>query len=409
MIKKSHYYQYSSHSIFSFFFFSFIFLCPLSAFATPLIALKEANNCGGCHKPGRSQRPVLWRRCTLDCQGCHVDPNGAGPRNAWGAYYAQDQMAALKFFQEEDPLKDESRLDLHLDQRTMIRQSGEKTRGFPMNTEMSLRIRPFVKWLHFTGQLLYLGRPGDGIEAKLPEGVRRKIEKFHVQVDGLPMNMHIKAARGTPLYGVRRPNHSLWIRERIGLDQFSLQDFISVGGTPNVPFMHMSQMYGDPFSAEEDKQKGISAHAGLRGVTLGWHVNGSHWRTQSQKAFVDMNAIGVGANILGLVVYGERNWRKVSEKALSVSDLIELDSIALRLHPSSRIQEVTVAGTWFPGVMFGVVGEWLEDDERSSRRVSQFIDIHPIPFFQLEIWRRTESGSRTLRDTLAVAHVLFDF
>ena len=182
-------------------------------YATPIIALKEANNCGGCHKPGRSQRSVLWRRCTLDCQGCHVDPNGAGPRNAWGTYYANDQMAAVNFFKPEDPLKDESRVDIHLDQRMMFRESGESSRGFPMNSEVSVRVRPFIKWLHLTAQSLYLGRPGDGIESKLPSGIRRQTIKGHVQIDGLPMNLHLKAARSTPLYGLRRPNHSLWSLE----------------------------------------------------------------------------------------------------------------------------------------------------------------------------------------------------
>src|SRR5687768_2640390 len=97
---------------------SLVFLgISLELKATPLIALKESNNCGGCHKPGRSQRPFLERRCTLNCQGCHIDPSGGGGRNQWGAYYTQADsgVAALNFFEPADPLTDTSRADIHFD------------------------------------------------------------------------------------------------------------------------------------------------------------------------------------------------------------------------------------------------------------------------------------------------------
>ena len=200
-----------------------ILLWPSSgSWSTPLIALKEAENCGGCHKPGRSQRPFFARRCTLDCQGCHVDPSGGGPRNQWGTYYALDQASLLKMV-AIDPLDDQSRFDLHYDGRVATMTQGDHQESFVMSSEVSLRLRPFVDYLHFTYQNLLLGRPGDKLMRVNNEGDRRFRERYSVMIDALPLNTYVKAYRGTPVYGLRRPNHSLWSRERIGLDQFMIQ------------------------------------------------------------------------------------------------------------------------------------------------------------------------------------------
>lgn len=375
--------------------------------ATPLIALKEANNCQGCHNPGRSQRPVLERRCTLDCAGCHIDPSGAGPRNQWGYYYSQDQLASVNFFKPIDPMQDQSYFDVHYDGRIMKRATEGEERTFPMSSELSLRVRPFVEYLHLTYQAMLFGKVGDESFRAVRGDHRRYREKYSVMLDKLPMNLYARAYRGTPVYGLRRPNHSLWIRERIGLDQFATTDAVAIGGTPNVPFMHASYMLGDPYAEPEDQQKGTSFHGGLRGVSFGWHLNGSAWDTQSEKAKIRMRALGAGLKPGPFVVMAERNWREV----LMIEDAPQQSqwkSPAPRLYPSSQIDEVTAAFNGIPGVSIGAVHEELHDASRDSMRRSGFIDLHPVPFVQVELWRRFETGTRKLADTLAILHLYFD-
>jgi hypothetical protein len=274
-----------------------------------------------------------------------------------------------------------------------------------MASEFTVRVRPLIQWLHFTYSGLLLGRIGDD---SLRLGDRRWEHKFSVMVDALPMNTYVRAARGTPVYGLRRPNHSLWIRERVGLDQFALTDSISAGGTPNVPYWHISYMNGDPRQAEEDKQKGFSAHTGLRGVTLGWHINGSYWQTDSEKARVKMSALGIGANLFDFIVYGERNLRWVQESEVPVEQTFDFKHRGIKLHPSSGINDFSIVYAGIPGIMFGTHFETLEDDRLSSLRRSISIDIHPFPYVQFEFWRRFESGSRSLVDNLFIAHLYAD-
>ncbi len=376
----------------------------VKALATPLIALREAQNCGGCHKPGRGQRPVLERRCTLDCQGCHISPDGGGARNAWGTYYLQDQLALVNFRVPNDPLQDTSRFDIHTDFRIMewIRADGS-TETFPMNLENTFRLRPFVNYLHLSYSNLLMGRIDDRLLRVPAEDGRRYRERYAIMVDSLPLNTYIRAYRGTPMYGLKRPNHTLWIRQRIGLDQFAMTEAVELGGTPNVPFFRVSAMRGDPSVARAYRQVGTSYHYGMRGVSFGWHLNSSGWQTHSDTQEIKMRAVGGGFQLLHTIFYGERNWRDVR----ALTDTI--DPVAPRIYPSSGIGEYTVAFAGIRGVMLGAVQEDMDFAGTLSGRSSVFVDLHPIPYVQLELWRRREYGARHQEDTLGLLHLYADF
>ncbi len=57
-----------------------------SALAEPWLSNRHAQNCAGCHAPGRMNKPAKKRRCSLSCQGCHVNPNGGGLRSHYGKW-----------------------------------------------------------------------------------------------------------------------------------------------------------------------------------------------------------------------------------------------------------------------------------------------------------------------------------
>lgn len=69
-----------------------LFFCLIieqPAGAEPWLANRYAQNCAGCHAPGRANRVPKERRCTLSCQGCHTNPNGGGMRNQYGIWNSQ--------------------------------------------------------------------------------------------------------------------------------------------------------------------------------------------------------------------------------------------------------------------------------------------------------------------------------
>jgi hypothetical protein len=157
------------------------------------------------------------------------------------------------------------------------------------------------------------------------------------------------------------------------------------------------------------KQKGISFHGGLRGVSYGWTINSSYWDTKSTKASINMKAIGAGGKLADFIFYGERNWRTTESFTLSRQIKDKFASQAIRLHPSSTISDYSLAYAGIKGLMAGFNYETLQDSATNSQRKSFFLDIHPLPYLQFEYWRRYETGTRSLIDSLAVLHLTGDF
>lgn len=396
-------YRYFYYTLFSLFVLTTAITPTLNA--TPLIALKEADNCAGCHTPGRSQLPVTKRRCTLDCQGCHVDPNGGGARNEWGYYYSHDQMALINLLKPTDPLLQDKTISLHYDMKALWYKYGETSKQqIPMYQETTIRLRPFYQYLHLNliYSWLHLGRHGDRLYRLGSEGNIRNREKFSIMFDALPFNSFIRYYRGTPTYGIKRTNHTQWIRENIGLSQYAITEAYEFGTTPNVPFFRLSLLKGNPYLKESEKQKGYSYHGGVRGVSFAWHLNTSGWKTKNDFHEIDMKAYGAGFKLLDFIFYGEKNIRKVSP--LSQTSQSQPSGI----HPSSTITELTLSYAAITGIMPGMVLETMNYDGKSSQRRSFFIDFHPIPFLQFEIWQRQQTGARNIKDTIGVLHAFFD-
>lgn len=388
--------------------YSFFFIQDL--IATPLIAIKESNQCGACHTPGRTQKPPEWRRCTLDCQGCHVDPNGGGPRNQWGTYYLNDSLAMDNYFAPQDPLEDQSRWDFHQDTRVLKYRKNQTNHFYPMNSEWSLRIRPFVRWLHLTYQRNDLG----GVTLKNYDPFSfdssRSIEKYSIMIDELPYNIYLRKFRGLPAYGQPRSNHTLWIREKVGLNPYMTTDGLTLGLTPNVPFFHASKIDGNAALPDSEKQKGYSVHSGLRGVSYGWNIHLSHMSTASEYAKIKMSSVGGGFKVLDVVFMTETNLRNISLLDTDSSDSATVQSSEqLGLFPGSLISEHSLAYTGIKGLMFGVVQEKLNWERGNQYRNSFFLDFHPIPYLQIEYWLRKESGAFDFWDRILVSHFYVDF
>lgn len=69
----------------------------LRAEATPLYAAREGRTCDNCHlRPNLWKNPAVFdRKCTMSCQGCHVDPAGGGMRTAAGRFFGSSTLPMI--------------------------------------------------------------------------------------------------------------------------------------------------------------------------------------------------------------------------------------------------------------------------------------------------------------------------
>ena len=81
----------------------------------------------------------------------------------------------------------------------------------------------------------------------------------------------------------------------------------------------------------------------------------------------------------------------------------------LFVHPGSTISEYSIAFAQVRGLTFGLLKEEYDNAAISSERMNLFVDVHPFPGLQLELWQRKETGSRTFNDTLALMHLYYDW
>ena len=121
------------------------------AAAEPWLGIRFAQNCAGCHAPGRINLPPMDRRCTLSCQGCHVNPNGGGLRNFYGKWNENRWLRSFVFealrpassFAPTSKQHYQIALPPTLDNKEMIRRQGHPLVVVPQ--QLLLDEKPYAR------------------------------------------------------------------------------------------------------------------------------------------------------------------------------------------------------------------------------------------------------------------------
>lgn len=166
--------------------------------------------------------PRFAARMNLKCQDCHIDPNGGGMRNYYGAVmYARETLPVRAWSNDSTMGSFTSRLSdfvsIGTDIRTILfHQSQNNYTSFnQMQGDIYLSIRLVKNLLVYFNKSLYQGFDVFGI------------------MNGLPMNGYWKVGRFTPAYGTLIDDHTAFIRSKTVFPNYRREDTgMEVGISP---------------------------------------------------------------------------------------------------------------------------------------------------------------------------------
>ena len=336
-----------------------------SAGATPLYSVDSSHACNTCHV-----EPIGWenpdysdRRCSLDCQGCHISPTGGGARTPLGQFYGREILAMfggrpsatanpMQYLQDGAP--SEGRYSLFgggfegwwpgdvahrdIDDRygsinpsptwqvgSDIRMaifdsfsdeddpSTEETEGnvvwFPMELQLYLATHPTANTTVYA-DIGYQGRR-DSVSDNAVD--RIWLREAFVMLHDLPYAGYVRAGHFNLPYGWRIPDHTAFIRKGM-FDQYRQGTGIEVGFAPNEGWANL-MLYTQGIDAwpgdVSTSGYGVTAQGGVR--FLGYQLGMSaHFMSSTDDATPSEAMFGPlwGVNAHPFIYLGEIDFRR---------------------------------------------------------------------------------------------------
>ncbi len=283
--------------------FSILVVVTSRVQATPIFAARAGRTCDNCHvSPNKWVNPALAeRKCTLSCQGCHVDPAGGGMRTVSGRFYGRATVPAIatsprptsdwdrNLFGRRDRatsyndnipygpstqadsraymdsvsdgwawgsppgqtrygpfqgryggLRADPLLRFGADIR-MAALFSQSALAFPMQFDIGTMLHP----VHHTTILMNVGARGrvSGYSDTIDDSHTPYFRELFVMTHEWPWQTYAKAGRFVPSYGIKLDDHTNRIRREFELDG-SLPESrvtgVEVGFAPNYPFLQAS-------------------------------------------------------------------------------------------------------------------------------------------------------------------------
>ncbi len=299
---------------------------PAVSSATPQYAVRAARACDTCHI-----EPTGWldppehtaRRCSLDCNSCHVSRSGGGMRNPTGRFFNREQLSLFGSRPSESrsvkgtattpsstqrgryrlwegfsgwDRSGETPIDeipdrlgdidptptwmLGSDLRTMVYApiTEGKVSAFPMQADFYAALWPMEHLVVHAG----LGMQGrrrrtfeqPTVGASVADLVA--VGELFAEWSDLPYNAYLRGGRLRKNYGWRLDDHTTLTRSALGFRQQDVVYGVEAGINPNYPYANISAYYqrvGARPPINGQGAVGVTLNAGIR--ELGWHFGGS--------------------------------------------------------------------------------------------------------------------------------------
>lgn len=336
---------------------------------------------------------------TLDCRACHINPTGAGMRNAHGRKFSIEQLPMIEKTEAMRSTIEAAQLNPFLSIGTDLRfaylrteqesNSEFKDSFFPMQADLYVTLTP-TEYMTVYHQ--------DGVERS---GSRETFVLFR----GQRYNGHFKAGRFIPPYGLKLDDHTTFIRDKLGFGApfFGQDAGLELGLGTRHWFGNAAVFNGSGKFGDDNNEKGISAAGGWKSP-LFW-LAGSYFNNETDnknKTYVG----GYGAlHFWRLTFLGEWDQFKVESNTKNANTgSVLLGEVGLQLTKGAnaivryeRCKEDT-----------DDVCDFDDANDKLERLTIGFY-LYPAPFTEVIIqYRKNTEGTEIKNDHfLAMLHVFY--
>lgn len=420
--------------------------------ALPVYAISASSACDTCHiEPlGWANPDMSARRCTLDCAGCHVSPAGGGLRTPDGQYYGKEVLPTwgtrpssfanpMKYKPKGFPkrgtysLKDGfsgwwpgKRDHTTIEERygnieaeptwnwggdfrfmALNQTIGETSENyvFPMQADlygMNESVKDLILYVSAGVQARKDEEQFDNASFRENFTIREIFIKYR-----LPYNSWVRFGRISPRYGWKVDDHSAFMRNDLGFNQYFSAFGMDAGFNPNYFYADMSLYYqGLQRWPGERLERGIGTTANVGFRDLGWQTGASFGYLNRRLGF-DQATAGLqwAVNLNPLVVYGSADLKRNLSEMEGIDDFTGFYTF----------------NELFLGLHRGVYGkfkyEWADPNIRvlddHKHRVQLGLDWHPYTFVDLEAsyrinWTpRVDFTNIASTEAFFIAHIWF--
>lgn len=206
--------------------------------------------------------PDTLRHGYTNCTTCHVSPSGGGLLSAYGRSLSSELMSTWSYKDEEQPLEGlvkipESIMDTYFfggDSRYLSRKTEGKSidadEGFLMQAQ--LRLGFAIDKVKFIGAFGTIENPRESSEIKL-------VSPEYYLLWNVKEEIHFRAGRFEPIYGLRMPDHNLWIKTEIGYQPWIQRDTVEAIYEGEKQFANMAGFQSTSATSSSDQITGYTA------------------------------------------------------------------------------------------------------------------------------------------------------
>ncbi|MGA3286905.1 MAG: hypothetical protein ABSD46_05745 [Bacteroidota bacterium] len=247
--------------------------------------------------------PRFSSSTNLKCQNCHIDPNGGGMRNYYGAVmYGRETLPVRAWANDSTMNNFTTRLNdfvsIGMDMRTLFTYQQQ---------------RDYTSFNQMQGDIYISARLANNLLLSVTKTLFHDFEIFGI-AQVLPANGYVKVGRFTPAYGTRIDDHTAFIRSKTVFPLYRREDTgIELGISPASMTWNAGVYNGEDGS---DPSNGwirlvtTRAEALFRLENLNCSLGGSAWYNKGLFGTLTMFGGFAGASYKDVTIQAELDIKK---------------------------------------------------------------------------------------------------